>query len=138
MHERQSFSAFGQRRLLTGTWGERGTSELTQWNFSFHGQFVDSESGWSNYGYRYMSNGIGRWTARDPLTEAVGPNHYVFSENSPLVVSDMFGLKPLSAADVIQKETATQCCVDGVWVNKIKIYVINRDGTGRLLWIRSS
>jgi RHS repeat-associated protein len=92
--ERQSFSAFGQRRLLTGTWGERATSELADWNFSFHGQFTDLETGWANYGFRYWSPTLGRWLSRDPAAGRGGSNHYAYALNRPCSLTDLYGLVP--------------------------------------------
>ena len=91
--ERQSFSAFGQCRLLAGNWAERATSELSDWNFSFHGQFKDKETGWANYGYRLLLPVLGGWPGRDPLQEFAGPNIYLFALNSPLVFNDLLGLE---------------------------------------------
>ena len=88
----QSFSAFGQRRLLSGAWDERNTSEIADWNFSFHGQFVDAETGWINYGLRYYSVPLGRWNTKDSIEEFDDDNVMRFVQNTPVNYDDYIGL----------------------------------------------
>ena len=97
--ERQSFSAFGQCRLLAPDGSERAASILPDWNFKFHGQFYDHETGWSNYGFRYYMPALGRWTRRDPISERDGANLYGMLLNNPLNWLDILGLAKPSCED---------------------------------------
>ena len=63
--ERFGFDAFGPVRFMTEAFGSRGNSEY-DWNFLFHAEFMDQESGLYNYGYRYLHTSLGRWLSRDP------------------------------------------------------------------------
>ena len=113
--ERQAFSAFGQRRLLTGTWEERATSELPDWNFSFHGQFIDEETGWANYGYRYFQASSGRWPLRDPIGERGGLNLYGMVGNDAVSQVDYLGLA-LTLFDIGSGTENSYGCTCHIWV----------------------
>ncbi len=89
VEERYSFSAFGLVQFLQYDFTPK-TSSLSAWNFLFHGQFRDSETGWDNYGYRYYQPELGRWAARD-LAELDGYNLYAFSQESPINKLDYLG-----------------------------------------------
>jgi RHS repeat-associated protein len=89
--ERYRFSAFGVRSLLAPDFTSRSASEC-DFTFAFQGQFLDRESGFLNYGYRYYSPSSGRWLSKDPIQEEGGLNIYTFTENSPLNSTDLFGL----------------------------------------------
>jgi len=90
--ERYAFSAFGVRRILTPTFGDRATSEC-DFTFGFQGQFVDTESGFLNYGYRYYSPHLGRWLCKDPAQDRGENNYYAFVKNMPTQYTDRFGLQ---------------------------------------------
>jgi len=89
--ERYAFSAFGVRRILTPAFGDRATSEC-DFTFAFQGQFLDTESGFLNYGYRYYSPHLGRWLSKDPVEEFGGKNLYGYVLNNPSNNSDFLGL----------------------------------------------
>lgn len=89
--ERYAFSAYGVRTLLNSDFTVRSSSECGM-EFAFQGQFIDVESGLMNYGYRYYSPQLGRWTCKDPIGEEGGVNLYVMSLNCPLNLVDRFGL----------------------------------------------
>ncbi len=91
VQERYGYSAFGVRRIMAADFADRATSSF-DWEFGFQGQFRDSETGFYNYGYRYYSPKIGRWTSRDPIKEIGAPNLYEFVNNSPFVYVDFLGL----------------------------------------------
>jgi RHS repeat-associated protein len=65
---------------------------LPEWNFAFHGQFSDSETGWVNYGFRYYVPLLGRWLGRDPIEERSGLNILSSYANSPVTKWDLLGL----------------------------------------------
>ena len=89
--ERYRFSAFGVRTIFSPTWTERDTSSF-DFDFGFHGQFLDTESGYYDYGFRYYSPEMGRWFSRDPIEENGGVNLYGFVGNNLIGTLDKFGL----------------------------------------------
>jgi RHS repeat-associated protein len=101
VQERYSYTAFGLASILTPTFTPRTASSFA-WNFLFHGQFRDSETGWDNYGFRYYLPWLGRWPSRDPIGEDGGLNLYGLTQNSPPNSLDRLGLAPAAA-----------CCKDG-------------------------
>ncbi len=88
--ERYRFSAFGLRSIMTPDFSIRTTSDYA-WDFAFKGQFLDLDTGYYNYGYRYYSPQIGRWLSRDPINENGGLNLYAMSANDPLNQLDYLG-----------------------------------------------
>ncbi len=91
IQERYSYSAFGLATVLTPGFTARAASTFA-WNFLFHGQFRDVETGWDNYGFRYYLPWLGRWTSRDPFGVDFGVNLFCMSHNSPSNSLDWFGL----------------------------------------------
>ena len=89
--ERYGFSAFGVRRIIAPDFSPRDTSECV-WEFGFQGQFLDTESGFYDYGYRYYSPSLGRWLSKDPIEEDGGLNLYAFAENNGVNAVDYLGL----------------------------------------------
>jgi RHS repeat-associated protein len=89
--ERYRFSAFGLRAILDPDFDPRAASHF-EWDFAFKGQFLDLESGYYNYGYRYYSPQLGRWLSRDPIGERGGVNVYAMVLNNPTNLHDKFGL----------------------------------------------
>ena len=89
--ERYRFSAFGVRTIFSPTWAEQSTSNF-DFDFGFHGQFLDEESGYYDYGYRYYSPELGRWLNRDPIAEDGGAHLYGFVENDGVGQFDILGL----------------------------------------------
>jgi len=90
--ERYRFSAFGNRTIMTSDWDVAPESE-SDFVLAFHGQLLDVESGFLNYGYRFYSPRIGRWLSKDPITSAGENNLYAFVKNMPLQSTDRFGLQ---------------------------------------------
>jgi RHS repeat-associated protein len=91
VQERYSYSAFGQRRIMDAAFATR-TESAHAWNFSFHGQFEDPETGWMNYGFRSLDVRMGRWLRRDPIWEQGGINLFRFVKNKPGNVTDHLGM----------------------------------------------
>ncbi len=110
--ERYDYSAFGLRRILAPDWSSRSTSECA-WTFGFQGQFLDEESGFMNYGYRYYSPYLGRWLSKDPAGEQGGLNLYAFAENRPTNTVDHLGLSP-DPPDCCKTEMARAQALSGL------------------------
>jgi len=91
--ERYAFSAFGVRTILNPDFTVRSSSDCAI-EFRFQGQFLDGESGLMNYGYRYYSPQLGRWTCKDPIGERGGMNLYGMSKNAATNKIDLLGLLP--------------------------------------------
>lgn len=89
--ERYRFSAFGLRSILAPDFSPRTTSDY-DWDFAFKGQFLDRDTGYYNYGYRYYSPELGRWLSRDPIGETGGNNLYAATKNNPINSVDYLGL----------------------------------------------
>jgi RHS repeat-associated protein len=89
--ERFSFSAFGVASILAPDYSERAASALA-WNFLFHGQFEDTETGWQNYGFRYYMPSLGRWPSRDPIGSGSETSVYGYVKNEPTSNIDHLGL----------------------------------------------
>jgi RHS repeat-associated protein len=90
IQERYTYTAFGLASILTPAFAARAATNFA-WNFLFHGQFRDTETGWDNYGYRSYLPWLGRWLSRDPLEEKFLVNVYQGSNNFVNGV-DYFGL----------------------------------------------
>ncbi len=90
--ERYRFSAFGQRSILAPDFSPLDTSGY-DWDFAFKGQFLDLDTGYYNYGYRYYSPELGRWLSRDPMGEKGGLNLYDMCGNDPVNLYDYLGLE---------------------------------------------
>jgi RHS repeat-associated protein len=112
--ERYAFSAFGLRTILNPDFTERSSSECGL-EFAFQGQFLDSESGLLNYGYRYYSPQLGRWTCKDPIQERGGANLYVYAKNTPTNQVDKLGL--LTDLDYETLDHALQQRAGWDWLN---------------------
>ena len=64
--ERYAYSAFGARRVMAPDFTPRSAGAV-DWAFAFQGQFLDPETGYYNYGYRYYNPMLGRWAMRVKL-----------------------------------------------------------------------
>ncbi|MCG8600667.1 MAG: RHS repeat-associated core domain-containing protein [Verrucomicrobiales bacterium] len=93
VQERYSYSAFGVSRIAAADYSDRNLSSF-DWEFRFHGQFEDIETGWMNYGYRYFVPEMGRWGSKDPIGVKGGINIYLYTNNTPINRNDHLGLKP--------------------------------------------
>jgi RHS repeat-associated protein len=96
--ERYAFSAFGVRRILNPDFTVRSSSECGM-EFAFQGQFLDGESSLMNYGYRYYSPLLGRWTCKDPIGERGGLNLCGLVGNDPVNSVDFLGLAEVQKRD---------------------------------------
>jgi len=60
----------------------------------FSTKYLDEETGFYYYGYRYYDPSTGRWLSRDPIGERGGLNRYAFVGNSPANFNDYLGAWP--------------------------------------------
>jgi RHS repeat-associated protein len=91
--ERYGYDAFGPVNLMDASFAPR-TSSVCDWNFLFHAEFKDLDTGLYNYGYRYYHPELGRWISKDPIGERGGNNLYALIMNNPLNWIDYLGLEP--------------------------------------------
>src|SRR5690606_33390917 len=91
--ERYGYDAFGPVRIMDRDFDDRGSS-VCAWNWLFHGEFIDTETGPYNYGYRYYHPQFGRLIPREPIGEEGGMNLYGFVGNDGVNDVDALGLKP--------------------------------------------
>jgi RHS repeat-associated protein len=64
--ERFSYTPYGQRTILTPSWGARSSS-LYAWDAGHQGLTHDTETGLIANRYRYLHPLLGRFTQRDPI-----------------------------------------------------------------------
>jgi RHS repeat-associated protein len=89
--ERFGFDAFGPVRFMDKDFAGIGSS-VYDWNFLFHAEFIDQESGLYNYGYRFYHTALGRWLSHEPLEEQEGANLYKITDNNCVSRRDGYGL----------------------------------------------
>lgn len=106
--ERYAFGAFGRRTILNAAGTAVIASSTVAWEFGFHGQFRDSETGLYNYGYRYYVTTLGRFLSKDPIMEAGGLNLYRMAGNSAVNAVDHLGLEPCPQGQIA--DDAGRCC----------------------------
>lgn len=82
-----------QSRYAYGPYGARmALQENVPAAFGYTGHFRHDPSGLSLTLARPYQSGLGRWLAREPLGESVGPNLYAYVGNDPINSFDPFGL----------------------------------------------
>jgi RHS repeat-associated protein len=59
--------------------------------FGFAGGLYDAQTGLVHYGAREYEPDTGRWTAKDPVGFASGPNLYIYADNDPVNLIDPLG-----------------------------------------------
>jgi len=109
VEERYAYSAFGVCRIMGPDFSDRASSNF-DWDFGFQGQFLDEESGYYNYAFRYYSPQLGRFINRDPIEEEGGLNLYAFVGNSPTNGVDYLGLW------LVDDILPYLCCPETKWV----------------------
>lgn len=88
------------------------------WDFGFQGEFLDDETGYINYGYRFYVPLLGRWLSCDPIGERGGLNLYAFVGNNGINRRDFHGLRSSGTCEVDPK-VLSQC--DSMGWNILKI-----------------
>ena len=100
--ERFSYGAFGPVRFLDASFVPlSGNTSAFAWTFLFHAEFLDTDSGLYNYGFRFYNPSLGRWLSRDPIGEKGGLNLYGFCYNNALSWYDVLGRD--AASDFLDK-----------------------------------
>ena len=79
------YSPFGEVIRSSGAYADAN-------NFRFSTKYLDTETGFCYYGYRYYDPLSGRWLSKDPLQEEGGLNLYAFVNNNGLNFTDYLGL----------------------------------------------
>ena len=92
VQERYFYTAFGTPSYMAGDYSSNGDSTAYAWTFLFHAEFLDLETDWMNYGYRYYSPLLGRWLSRDPLSKGSEISTYLAFDNCPPNWLDIVGL----------------------------------------------
>lgn len=108
VQERYGYNAFGQGRVMDGSFASRTTSLYT-WETMYGGYRWDSETGFYQVRNRYLHPTLGRWLTRDPIGYQGGINLYAYVENRSLNRVDYFGLESgdccICDAPVLQSTT---------------------------------
>jgi RHS repeat-associated protein len=78
------YSPFGETLSLSGSVASANP-------FRFSTKYMDSESGFLYYGYRYYNPSTGNWLSRELLGELGGANLYAFARNNPIGLIDLLG-----------------------------------------------
>jgi len=91
--ERMKYDAFGKVTWLDAAFTTKANSDY-DWNRTFTGQVLDSETGLMLYRNRYYHTGLGRFVSRDPIEyDAEDVSLYRYVSNLPQLRLDPFGLK---------------------------------------------
>ncbi len=86
-----TYDAFGNTIALSGTMAD-------VFAHRFSTKYLDTETGFYYYGYRFYSPALSRWLNRDPIDESGGVNLYGFCGNNGIYVFDLLGHNFLSSA----------------------------------------
>jgi RHS repeat-associated protein len=81
---RYSYDAYGVKGATTGTFGDL--------EIGFAGGIEDPLTKLVRFGFRDYEPASGRWTARDPIGQAGGPNTYEYVAGNPVDGRDPMGL----------------------------------------------
>ena len=81
------YDPFGKQLSLS-------TGSLDLFAFRFSTKYLDAETGFYYYGFRYLDTVTGRWLSRDPIGERGGLNLYGFVYNNSNKWMDVLGRFP--------------------------------------------
>lgn len=98
------YAPFGEAIRITGTMGRQNPAR-------FSTKFVDEESDFTYYGFRYLRAKIASWLSRDPIGETGGKNLYAFVNNDGVTHYDALGLDAENYCHF-----SVYVLKDGVWV----------------------
>jgi RHS repeat-associated protein len=113
--QRFEYSPFGETSFIDANFAPDTTPG--DWNWLFHGEFRDHDTGYYNYGFRFYNSTTGRWASRDPIGERGGLNLYGFVQNNGANISDYVGLN-----DNNQRNSEEPCCcfVEKIYIDKFE------------------
>jgi len=93
VQERMRYDGFGKITWLNTSFASKGSSGY-DWNRTFTGQVLDSETGLMLYRMRYYHTGLGRFVQRDPIGYQAGDaSLYRYVRNMPIILDDPAGLQ---------------------------------------------
>jgi RHS repeat-associated protein len=95
--QRLNYTAFGIPTFLTPDFTT--TTNTTDWQVLLHGEYYDTDTLWSNYGYRYHSCAIGKWITRDRIGEVEDVNLTRVAKNNLISLNDKYGLATSAIID---------------------------------------
>jgi RHS repeat-associated protein len=110
-----AYDPFGHLQMISGALDQP---------FKFSTKPYDQTTGLSDYGHRFYSPLLGRWTARDPIAERGSWNLYEFVAGNPINFVDQLGLWTFSIG-----LGASFGSGDG-WANSATITVSSSDAFG--------
>ena len=87
---RYEYDPYGNAQL-NPTDAEESGSYAASNPFRFSTKYLDAETGFPYFGYRYLDPPLGRWTSRDPAGEQPSTNLHSFVGNTPLSAVDPDG-----------------------------------------------
>ena len=120
-----TYDAFGNTISSTGDMDD-------DFRFRFSSKYLDDETGFYYYGYRYDCPALGRWLSRDPIGERGGLLLYGFVGNNGINRWDRLGLYGTAyeawAKDLMKEsccggkpiDLSTHCCIDDKHYSKEK------------------
>lgn len=86
----EEYAPYGSTTYQAG----RNAAEVSLKLYRYTGMERDEENGFNYHGARYYIPWLGRWTSYDPDGIAEGTNLFVYSENSPIIYTDLSGTTP--------------------------------------------
>ena len=93
--ERYTYTAFGQRTILTPSYAPRSESMYPALTRTFTSQVLDHETGVMLYRNRYYNSKFGRFISRDYIEiNPFSSDYYKYAHNNTLLFLDTFGLDP--------------------------------------------
>lgn len=89
--ESYRYDAFGNTTVFDADGNELAASALGN-RFTFHGRYLDWQTGLQNFRARWYDAQTGRWLSKDPIRVAGGLNQYTAFSNNPVNFVDPTGL----------------------------------------------
>ncbi|MBC2717972.1 MAG: RHS repeat-associated core domain-containing protein, partial [Desulfobacteraceae bacterium] len=88
--------------------------ETVENNLRFPGQYFDQETGLHYNMWRYYDTDMGRYLRADPIGFKGGINLFIYSFNSPIIMSDSIGLCAILCCDNCESRYETRKMPTGV------------------------
>jgi RHS repeat-associated protein len=90
------YDPFGQKLVTQGS--------LSNQPYQWASKPVELQSELIDFGFRFYSTRLARWTTRDPIEEAGGVNLYGYALNDPINAIDAFGCLNIAPLPVVEVE----------------------------------